>query len=280
MNRRVVLVSFADSNYVSSLERIKVETGNFAFTKRYFYTEKDFPKELKENLHYKKHRRGYGYWRWKSYLVKQVFNTLDENDIIVWSDAGNFWNVKGINRFREYLNLADSTDSGIVAFQQPFLEKDYAKGDLLRFLNAYDDMDIVMSLQLWGGCFIIRKTPVSIAFVNEWESIHLQHYDLITDKKSVAGNLIGFVEHRHDQSSFSVLVKKYTHATIPYNEVYDIYHKWDDMEFFPIQGKRLRHNDRASWQKAKGYLLLPYRYLLGLYLILFEKMYFRRKFWF
>ena len=128
MNRNVVLVSFADSVYVQSLERIKAETEDFPFTKRYFYTEKDFPKELKENLHYKKYRRGYGYWRWKSYLVKQVFDALDENDIIVWSDAGNFWNVKGINHFREYLNLADSTDSGIVAFQQPFLEKDYTKG--------------------------------------------------------------------------------------------------------------------------------------------------------
>lgn len=280
MNRKVVLVSFADSSHTKSLERIKVETKDFPFTKRYFYTERDFPEELKKEVHYKKHRRGYGYWRWKSYWVKKIFDTLDDNDIIVWSDVGNFWNVKGLKRFLEYLNLADSTGSGIVAFQQPFLEKDYTKGDLLKFLNVYDNMDIVMSLQLWSGCFIIRKTPVSIALINEWECLYLKCYDLMTDKKSAAGNFDGFVEHRHDQSSFSILAKKYGHVAIPYNEVYDIYWEWDDMESFPVQGKRLRYTERTYRQKIKEFLLLPYRYMLGLYLIWFEKMYFRRKFWF
>ncbi|WP_270898815.1 hypothetical protein [Bacteroides xylanisolvens] len=278
--KKLVLLSFANSIYAQSLERIKTETECFPFTERYFYTELDFPEEFRKQLHNKKYRRGYGYWRWKSYLVKKTLNSLNDNDIIIWTDAGNFWNIKGKKRFEEYLNFVEKIESGIVVFEQPFLEKDYTKGDLLEYLDVYKSDEIVMSLQLWGGCFILRKTPCSIAFVEEWEAVHSSCYDLITDKKSNISNLNGFIEHRHDQSSFSVIVKKYVHLAIPYNEVYDIRSGWENMSAFPIQGRRLRHKDRTLWKKIKEYLLLPYRCLLGLYLIIFENMYFKNKFWY
>lgn len=278
--KKVFLLSFADSNYIHSLDRIKTETANFPFSERFFYTEKDFPNEFRQQLHYKKHRRGYGYWRWKSYLVKRIFDSLNYGDIIVWTDAGNSWNINGIKRFKEYLDLVETIESGILVFEQPFLEKDYSKGDLLEYLNVYTDDNVIMSLQLWGGCFIIRKTSISIAFLEEWEGLHCNHYDLITDKKSKKSNLCGFIENRHDQSSFSIIVKKYPRITISYKEVYDVFQKWNDMIFFPIHGKRLRYKDCSLWGSLKKRFLLPYRYFLGLYLVVFERMYFRDKFWY
>lgn len=44
--RKKVFVSFADTRYRSSLERLELETENFGFTERYFFTEKDLPDEF------------------------------------------------------------------------------------------------------------------------------------------------------------------------------------------------------------------------------------------
>ena len=41
--REIVFVSFGDSRYVKSLERLELETADFPFTTRLFLTEKDLP---------------------------------------------------------------------------------------------------------------------------------------------------------------------------------------------------------------------------------------------
>lgn len=279
MNKQIVFLTFANSPYIQSLKRIEKEIEKFPFTKRYFFTEKDLPPQFLKQLHTGKYRRGYGYWRWKAYIIQKVLSELNYDDILIWSDAGNEWNIKGISRFNEYLELAQHEDSGIVCFQQPFLEKDYSKGDLLEYLGVYNNIDITMSLQLWGGAFIIRKTITSVSIINQWADLNINHPNLITDKKSVKPNLSGFIEHRHDQSTYSCLVKKYPHKEIYFAEVYNLFGKNDSYQFqsYPICGKR--NKIKTKLESIKYKIIFPYRICLGLYLTFFEKMYFHRKFW-
>lgn len=279
MKRQIVLVAFADSSYNASMTKLDNDTVQFPFTKRYFLSEKDLPKGFIKQLHLYKYRRGYGYWRWKSFLVKKIMLELNYNDILIWSDVGNEWNMNGLKRFYEYINMAIEEESGIVCFQQPFLEKDYTKGDLLDFLDIYNDNRLTMSFQLWAGAFIIRKTNTSMEFINKWEEINSNNINLVTDKRSTKPNLSGFVEHRHDQSVFSCLLKKYPHTEISYEEVYCIYgnNSFSQTNSFPILGKR--NIIRSKYDKIKLKFLFPYRYVIGLYLKYIEKMYFIHKFW-
>jgi len=53
--------------------------------------------------------------------------------------------------------------------------------------------------------FICKKTR---DLVNEWYSVACK-YNLIDDSPSIKPNAEGFKEHRHDQSIFSLLTKKY-----------------------------------------------------------------------
>lgn len=279
MEKQIIFLSFANSSYIQSLKKIEKDIEKFPFTKRYFFTEKDLPPQIIKQLYLHKYKRGYGYWRWKAYLVQKILSELKYDDILVWSDAGNEWNIKGISIFNKYLELAQQEDSGIICFQQPFLEKDYSKGDLLDYLDVYDNISITMSLQLWAGAFIIRKTKISETMINEWENLNTKYLHLITDKKSVKPNLHGFIEHRHDQSAFSCLAKKYSYRAIPFYEVYNIYapNNPKEMKEYPISGKRNKIKKKSN--RIKDKLLLPYKALIGLYLILFEKMYFQHKFW-
>ena len=73
-----------------------------------------------------------------------------------------------------------------------------------------DNSDYYDSKQRLGGYSLWKKTPFTMKFINEWLVLSTDER-LITDIKNTLGenNLDGFIDHRHDQSIFSLLTKKY-----------------------------------------------------------------------
>lgn len=60
----------------------------------------EFVEKHKEWLNTKSH---YGLFIWKPYIILKTLENMNENDIMVYSDAGMHLNVKGKNKFYEYL---------------------------------------------------------------------------------------------------------------------------------------------------------------------------------
>lgn len=265
-NNKVVVISFADSKYKTSLERLKKEVEEFkSITKSYFFTEKDLDAEFKKSFHPFIYRRGYGYWKWKAYLAKKVLDTLEINDILIWSDAGTIFNARFEEKLKEYLNLTIESPSGILAFQDKYIEKQCNKADCLQYFNVLNNKDITDTAQFLGGCWMIRKTADSVDFINRWYEAIMDNFDLISDKQSKLPNFKEFIEHRHDQSVFSILVKQYDIEFIPCEDL--------DLPSSPIQTKRNKQKSLIDNIRLK--LLLPLRYIIGLYLKYVKKFYFK-----
>ena len=72
--QKIILLSFADKRYKKSLERLKRQTEAFPFDERHFLTQENLPKSFRKTLKTWKYRRGYGYWRWKFYIVRNLLN--------------------------------------------------------------------------------------------------------------------------------------------------------------------------------------------------------------
>lgn len=138
-------------------------------------------------------------------------------------------------------------NSPFVVFQQQYLEKDWTKGDVFRYVCKDDWKKYAVTLQLWGGCFLMMKSQVSSTMVSEWLDIALKHRDLISDKKSVSPNMGTFQENRHDQSVFSLLVKQLPHTEISWKEVDDLDGTWADYGNYPIQARREHKTSSKSW---------------------------------
>lgn len=274
--KEIVFLSFCDSKFANSMERIKQETKAFPFTKRLFWTEKDLPYDFRKSLKNRLYPRGYGYWKWKPYIIKMVLSSLKEGDILVYSDSGNHWESKGEKRFNEYIELLDKDDSGILAFQEAYLMKDYTKSDLLEYFGLAKDISILMSKQLWSGLIMIKKNANSSEAIELWNDIHQNHYDLTTDKRSSSPNTIGFIEHRHDQSTWSVVVLTRPHILIPWFETQKLYYKeWDlDTQSYPVQARRLNNKGLSLLQKIMKKVMYPCRKIRQLYLITFQDFYF------
>ena len=92
--------------------------------------------------------------------------------------------------------------------------------------------------QICATHVILQKSCTSVDFVNEWMRI-VENIHYIDDSPSALPNFPDFVEHRHDQSVFSILCK--LRAAFVFNgfEVYpsdDV--SWSKMNIYPIHDKR------------------------------------------
>lgn len=263
-----ILISFADSRYKESLEAIEANTKSFAFDERYFLTErnsltKQFWKKTKPWLY----RRGYGYWSWKAPIIKEYINNLQEGDICVWSDAGNYWNNKpeAVETFHDYISLL-SEEKDILVFNQRFNIGDWTKGDILQVTGIYDDEIALGSPQCIAAMLFIKKTCSSTKLINRWCELSDIDKELITDKRSTVPNKPNFKENRHDQAILSALLLTYKNVIfMPESEVMVWDGNWERLKDKPIQVRRTTHKGKKGKDKYLFALTKPWRYLLYLY---------------
>ena len=58
-----------------------------------------------------------------------------------------------------------------------------------------------------GGIIFIRKCAESLELIRKWRGLFYENFSLVDDSPSKSPNFKGFIEHRHDQSVWSLLVK-------------------------------------------------------------------------
>lgn len=210
-SRKVHFISFADDNskYKKSLERILHEAKSFDYFDTITAYTNNSP-ELSDFLQkhqtfISKHKRGYGYWIWKAYIVLTKLKEINNNDIILYVDAGCELNKEGKERLKQYIDLATVND--LVAFKLPYKEFQYTKGDILTQLQCQRE-DCYNTNQIMGGVFMVRKCDRMENFFRTLNDMCIKNnYSLVDDSPSKVPNKSGFIENRHDQSLFSVLIK-------------------------------------------------------------------------
>jgi hypothetical protein len=205
-------VSFADTGYRGTLERIKQEAmGSGFFDFVHILTEMDLDSSfLHRNENFiKNNKRGYGYWIWKPQVCLQIFDKMNDGDILVYADAGCTISKQGKANFDSYINMCRST--GSVNFIMRFKEKHWCRGDLFNHLLAHKFSD---TGQIHATTFMLLKNEKNVNVVKEWLST-CEIYPLVDDSKSKHPNYLGFKEHRHDQAIFSLLRKRYGFVCIP-----------------------------------------------------------------
>lgn len=150
--------------------------------------------------------RGYGYWLWKSYIILKYLKQINNDDILLYFDAGVTFRSSD-SRFKELFKIVKK-DFVIGSFCRMFCDEyKWNKMDLVHYLNLNDNK-YLKSRQRQAGAIILVKNEKTVQLINKWYEISCI-YHLIDDSKSIHKNKDGFIEHRHDQSIFSLLTKKY-----------------------------------------------------------------------
>jgi hypothetical protein len=207
-------LTFADKRLVASLTRIRSQAEEMAvFDELHCLNEDDLDRdfwnkwqEFIQATVEAKRRQTFGYWVWKPQVVLQTLEQMADGDILLYCDVGCHLNKFARDRLVEHIESVRHSESGILAFRMGYLERNWTKGDLFDHFDVRNDTEITHTGQRWAGAFLARKCDTSVAFFEQWLAV-FENPHLIDDTPSVSPNFIGFTQHRHDQSAFSILCK-------------------------------------------------------------------------
>jgi len=162
-----------------------------------------------------KNKKGYGFWFWKPLIILEVLEKNPDIDVIVYMDAGCEINYtpESVIRFDQY-KLELLTYDAIV-FSAGVKENCWTKNEVFRSLKT---KIVDQESEQICATIIIMKRNFAFKFCEKWrDAMKASNYSLITD--SISNESTDFIDHRHDQSVFSVLIKQEPRILIkPYSE--------------------------------------------------------------
>ena len=150
--------------------------------------------------------KGYGYWLWKPYLIQQTMNQMNNGDILLYLDCGCEMVVTERTALLNDIELLKKSNK-CISGTTTCIEREWNKMDLLVALDMNCDT-YLNTAQRQGGTQLILVCDESRELINKWYDLACD-YHMIDDSPSIIANLNCFKEHRHDQSIFSLLTKKY-----------------------------------------------------------------------
>lgn len=173
--------------------------------------DEEFKKTYSDILKLKK---GGGYWIWKHRIIYNLLLEINDEDLIIYCDAGASFNTqpKAIKKFNEYIEiLIDKNVSQLkMECEDGFIEKNYTNSKLFDYFKINRNSKIGNTNQLQAGHQFYKKNNETLDYFENYKQVLVSDPKLITDFYSNNTKQISsFIEHRHDQSIFSLLSKLY-----------------------------------------------------------------------
>mgnify|MGYP001189913143 CR=1 FL=1 len=254
---KLFLCSFASSDLKKSINRFVKQSKKinlYQDLKIFSWEDLTHNKKKQINDFFKKdNKRLFGYACWKPEIILNYLEQIPENSILQYSDIGCHLNHHGSGRLEYYLDLVDKND--ILAFQykepnfnidkklkyQVYFEDEYTKADLFNYFKLESSSFFRITEQIWSGTIFFKNNSKTKIFLKKWNEI-CNISNLIDDSPSEQKNSKKFIEHRHDQSVFSILCKINNVTLLSASECEwaedENGRYWDHLKEYPILAKR------------------------------------------
>ena len=199
------LISFgSDENYVElSLDLVKKIHQKYPDSSYFVYEKTDLPEEL---IQYgDNHKKGYGYWRWKPFIVNlhiQKYGVTGQNFIYI--DGRTDFISDKITWLEHFIYI--DKEKFFLAWCLEMHEYLVTKNELLKFMGLSNSNQVLYSGQFAATFFAFEINSKTRLFFDSWLKLST-HSNLINDEIIIADQNSEFRFHRHDQSMFSLLLK-------------------------------------------------------------------------
>tara|TARA_B100000900_G_C20602448_1_gene726288 strand:- start:3783 stop:4685 length:903 start_codon:yes stop_codon:yes gene_type:complete len=255
VNPDLYFISYGSREYSVQRRRIKYQAKKFnLFKKVIIYKKNNLPIEFQTRFkNILKNKQGDGFWIWKSCIVLETFKLMKDGDVLIYVDSGSTLNVKGLDRFKEYIELFKASKESIFLFQmQILIEKNWTTKEVFNVFNVQNNKKITETPQFMGGVFMVKKNKSTIQFFEDFQRI------VDNDNKLITNHYKEFQEEyfkdcRHDQSIMSVM-SKLNGCFFLKDETF-FYTNPEEQYDFPIL--TVRDGPYNYWQRVKFYTLYP-----------------------
>lgn len=237
--QKIYGISYASRRFINRhniIQDIAQKSNYFDYFKCYKEDDinSDFKNKFKEVWN---SYRGGGYWIWKNYLILQKLKEINDNDILIYIDAGCHLNINDTakTKLNNYINLVNNHWCGLLKFELPFEEHKFTnKYTINYFENKFKIKIDLNKKQLHATIVILRKNKFTIDYFEKINEILYENPYLFTDKYNLQNE-----QHRHDQSISSLLYKIMGGSLILKDETYFSNENKHLENFYPILAKRL-----------------------------------------
>jgi hypothetical protein len=216
---KTVLISFAtNEKWYKSQNLLNLSSVKYGIDHYISYNPNNLDKNFKNKYNHllNSNIRGYGFWMWKAMILKQTFDIIDNDDIVLYVDSGNViindltYIIKECSK--NQIVLFDNRDGNFQGV--PHLNKEWTKRDTFVLMDC-DDEIYYNSPQIDASYQFYKKTNFTEDFVNKYLNF-CTNENIISDLPNITkNNLPEFKDHRHDQSIMSIMAKKYNIPLYP-----------------------------------------------------------------
>ena len=248
-------VTYGDKNYSIQRKRIKFQAKKFKLFKNIFvYKKSSLDKSFKNRFSaLLEDPKGGGFWIWKSQIILQSLEKMNENDILIYVDSGSTMNLKGKKRLVEYFEMLNNSTESIFLFRLPgIFEKNWTTKEVFNYFGVSGNNSITDSLQFMGGVLLVKNNKASKKFFKDFQKVVENDNNLITNYYQKYQEEY-FNTCRHDQSILSVMGKIYGCLALDDESFY--FNNPEEQYSWPIL--TVRDNVYNKWQKLKFYGLYP-----------------------
>ena len=191
----------------SRLGRQALRSGAFANVSALTHKDLDSTFRARHAVLLDANTRGFGYWIWKPFVISRALDS-GRSEFLLYADAGCTLNLEtsaSISRLTDYLDFAaEHSVCSFVMDHQP--ESKWTKHDLLNLCGIpSEDRE---SGQRVASVLLLKRCKTTRDLVHEWNRIaEMEDYHYLDDSPSREAENEHFIEHRHDQSILSCILK-------------------------------------------------------------------------
>ena len=205
------LVTFANEKFANRQKYLEeyaesLGMGSFSYTYDWF-KEQEFYEKYKNIL---VDETGLGYFLWKSFIINDAINKMDEGDLLFYTDVGDIFHSELLSYVEEVME-----DDPCLLIVGNSINKDFTRRDCFVYMDC-DEEDYWDSNQLEAGVSFWKVCDQSKEIVSEWLGYACDRR-IISDDPNVCGedNFPSFQEHRWDQSILTNLAIKHGLSVAP-----------------------------------------------------------------
>lgn len=204
----IIAINYADKHFEKA-QKLNLETAiKWGADRTIAYTPDDIDADfVKKNKKILSEKKGNGLYLWKPYFLNKAYRELKDGDYLIYTDAGSIF----INKIQYLIDCMEreKLDMMVFSLQKEMLERKYTKRDAFVLMGC-DNKAFTDTPQSIGGYVVLKKSAFVEKFIAE-DLQYAQDERMITEQANTQGleNYPDFVAHRHDQSIWSLMSKKY-----------------------------------------------------------------------
>lgn len=198
----IISINYADDNFREAQKfNTKTAYNKGKVDKVIEYSPNDIdPEFFKKNANILSKKKGGGYWLWKPYIIYKTLEQMKDGDYLFYCDSGAAY----INKVKYLIDVLEASRQYIMSYELPLIEEQWTQEETFNHMKCNDDK-YRKSNQRLATYMLIKVNESSKNFIKEYLTL-CQDEEILIDKFSQENDKL--IQHRHDQSIFSLLCKK------------------------------------------------------------------------